>query len=264
MRVLSVSPLRVVVADEDRRARRLLVSLLTGCDGVRLVGDAGSGEATLLTIKSEQPDVAFLGLEVRGTSGLQLVRQLPSTSLPLVTFLTTFDDAAVDTLDMHEIEYLIKPVDLRRLQATLGRLRARLARRESAEQRASALLSAVNAYEQASRRVYLSRIPVRRQGEVVILPVQQIASIMSEGPLLHITTLANERYTITHRLHLLECRLDPRRFLRLSRSTLANIDAVAKVSPRRSGSYVARLCNGQELQVSRLQWRVLRSSLLKL
>jgi two-component system LytT family response regulator len=87
---------------------------------------------------------------------------------------------------------------------------------------------------------------------------------MSEGELLHLTSLANERYTITHRLHALEARLDPRRFVRLSRGILANVDMITKVSPMPGGTYTATLANGHQLPVSRIQSKVLRESLLKL
>jgi DNA-binding LytR/AlgR family response regulator len=146
----------------------------------------------------------------------------------------------------------------------LDRARARLRRHEPAERRATALANAAATYAAASRRMHLERIPVRRRSEVIILPVKQIASIVSEGELLHITTLTKERYTITYRLHLLEVRLDSRRFVRLARGTLANIDAITKISPMPGGTYIATLSNGQELQISRIQSRALRESLLKL
>jgi two-component system LytT family response regulator len=94
--------------------------------------------------------------------------------------------------------------------------------------------------------------------------VRQIASVVSDGELLHLTTQTRERYTITYRLHLLEARLDPRRFLRLARGTLVNVDTIAKISPMPGGTYMATLANGQELQVSRIQSRVVRETLLKL
>jgi two-component system LytT family response regulator len=165
---------------------------------------------------------------------------------------------------LNAIDYLLKPVEADRLQATLDRARARLQRPEPPERRAAAFANAASSYALATKRQYLERIPVRRRTEVIILPVRQIASIVSEGELLHITTLTKERYTITHRLHLLEVRLDPRRFVRLARGTLANVDAITKISPMPGGTYVATLSNGQELQVSRIQSRVLRDTLLKL
>jgi two-component system LytT family response regulator len=99
---------------------------------------------------------------------------------------------------------------------------------------------------------------------VVILNVRHIASAIAEGELLHLTTIGNDRYTITHRLHALEAKLDPRRFVRLGRGILANLDVITHVSPMPGGTYVATLSNGQELSVSRIQSRILRETLLKL
>ena len=261
---MSTPALRVVVADDERPARRFLVSLLKTCRDVELAGEATTGEEALSLIEAERPHLALLDLQMPELGGLDVVRRLSPTTLPLVAFVTAFDDFAVEAFELNAIDYLLKPVEAVRLQATLDRARARVGRREPPEQRAAALARAAATYEQSSRRTYLERIPVRRRTEVIILPVRQIASVMSEGELLHITTITKERYTITYRLHLLESRLDPRRFVRLARGALANIEAIAKVSPMPGGTYLVTLSNGQELQVSRIQSRVIRDTLLKL
>lgn len=258
------SVLRVIVADDERPARRFLINLLKGCRSVELIGEATTGNEAVAVIESKRPDLALLDLQMPELGGLDVVRRLPPAALPLVAFVTAFEDFAVEAFELNAIDYLLKPVEAERLQATLDRARTRLERPEPGEQRAAALANAAAAYAQATRRTYLERIPVRRRNEVIILPVRQIASIVSEGELLHITTLAKERYTITHRLHLLEMRLDPRRFVRLARGTLANIDAITKISPMPGGTYTATLSNGQDLQVSRIQSRALRDTLLKL
>ena len=105
---------------------------------------------------------------------------------------------------------------------------------------------------------------MRRRDEMVILSVRQIASVVAEGELLHLTTVTNERFTITHRLHALEARLDPRRFVRLGRGTLAAVDQIQKVSPMPGGTYEVQMANGQTLHVSRLQSRLLRDTLLRI
>jgi DNA-binding LytR/AlgR family response regulator len=110
----------------------------------------------------------------------------------------------------------------------------------------------------------LERIPVRHREEVLIVPVHQIASIVAEGELLHITTVHKDRHTITYRLKDLERRLDPSRFIRLGRGTLANLELITKVSTMPGGTHVALLSSGQKLQVSRLQSRILRERFLKL
>jgi two-component system LytT family response regulator len=105
---------------------------------------------------------------------------------------------------------------------------------------------------------------VRHREEVIIVPIGQIASIVADAELLNITTIKGDRHVITYRLRDLEQRLDPARFIRLGRGTLANIDLITKVSVMPGGTHVALLSNGQKLQVSRLQSRTLRERFLKL
>jgi two-component system LytT family response regulator len=254
----------VVVADDERPARQFLTGLLKGCAGAKLVGEAGSGEEAIAMIEAERPDLALLDLHMPEIGGLDVVRRVSKRALPLVAFVTAFDDYAVEAFELNAIDYLLKPVQRPRLQATLERARDRLMHPEPAEHRAATLASASAAYERAIRNPYVERIPVRKRDKVVIVAVRQIASVVAEGELLHITTGANERFTITHRLQALETRLDPRRFVRLGRGTIANLDFIASVSPMPGGTYVATLSNGQELHVSRIQSRVLRGTLLKL
>jgi two-component system LytT family response regulator len=159
---------------------------------------------------------------------------------------------------------LLKPVDKVRLRETLNRALERIEHAELAKDQAAHVNAAIAAYESTAPLPYLERIPVRRREEVVLVPVDQVASIVADGELLHITTVAHDRHTITYRLKDLEARLDPARFIRLGRGTLANIDLIAKVTMMPGGTHLAILTNGVKLQVSRLQSRVLRERLLKL
>jgi two-component system LytT family response regulator len=256
--------LKVVTADDERPARRFLSGLLKSCDGVDLVGEAASGEEAISLIEAERPHLALLDLQMPEIGGLDVVRRVSQAALPLVAFVTAFDDYAIEAFQLNAIDYLLKPVQRNRLEATLDRARRQLRSDEPAQERAAALASASAAYERAARHPYVERIPIRVRDEVLILPVRQIASVVAEGELLHITTTTNDRHTITHPLQALELRLDPRKFLRLGRGTLVNLDLVTRVSPRPGGTYVATLSNGQELHVSRIQSRVLRDTLLKL
>jgi two-component system, LytTR family, response regulator len=261
---MTASTLTLIVADDERPARRFLLSLLKDCRGVEVVGEAASGEEAIALIRSRRPSLALLDLQMPEAGGLDVVRRLPASDLPLVAFVTAFDDHAIEAFELNAIDYLLKPVHRERLRATLDRARQRLQTREPAEGRAAALAGASSAYERATRRQYAERLPLRQRDKVMIIHVRTIASVVAEGELLHITTISNERYTITHRLHALEARLDPRKFLRLNRGTLANIDLITQVNPMPGGMYVAVMANGVELSVSRIQSRALRDTLLKL
>lgn len=257
-----MADLTVVVADDERPARRFLTGLLQQCDGVQLVGEASSGTEAVAIIRRERPQLALLDLQMPEMSGLEVVRQLSKSELPLVAFVTAFDDHALEAFELNAIDYLLKPVQASRLQETIERAKSRVSSREPTAEQA-ALARATAAYKNGAGRPYAERLPLRQRDKVTLVPVRSIASIVAEGELLRIRTV-NETYTIAHRLHALEARLDPRRFIRLNRGTLANVDLIAHVSPMPGGTYVAVMADGEELPVSRLQSRMLRDTLLKL
>ena len=255
-----MSTLKVVIADDERPARRFLAKLLAAIADVELVGEAANGREAVDLIEQQRPDLVLLDLQMPELGGLDVARLVTAGATPQIAFVTAYDEFAVQAFELNAVDYLLKPVERTRLEATVGRARARLKGDAAAKARLAAASSALD----AARRPYLERIPVRRRDEVFILPVRQIASIVAEGELLHLTTVGNERFTITHRLHALEARLDPRRFLRLGRGTLAAVDLIQRVSPMPGGTYQVTLTNGQQLQVSRLQSKVLRETLLRL
>jgi two-component system, LytTR family, response regulator len=256
--------LTIVIADDERPARRFLADMLKSCPGTELIGEASSGKDALSLIATHRPRLALLDLQMPEMGGLEVARHLPPDALPLIAFVTAFDDHAIEAFELNAIDYLLKPVQRERLQATIARARERLRGREPAEGQMTAIANAAAAYARASRRHYAERLPLRHRDAVLLVPVRTIASVVADGELLHIRTASNESYTIAHRLHALEARLDPRKFIRLGRGTLVNIDMITRVNPMPGGTYVAVLSNGQELSVSRIQSRALRETLLKL
>ncbi len=110
----------------------------------------------------------------------------------------------------------------------------------------------------------MRRIPVRKRDDIVLVPTEQLVSVVADGELLHLTTRTGDRHTITYRLKDLEPRLDPAHFVRISRGTLLNIAMIQKITPMPGGTYIAVLHGGAQHQVSRIRGRVLRDQLLRL
>jgi len=256
--------LRVVVADDERPARSFLVSLLRSFADVAVVGEAASGKDAVTVIERERPDLALLDWQMPELDGIGVVRMLKKDAMPLVAFVTAYDEYAVRAFEVNAVDYLLKPVDKSRLRETVNRAQERIEHAEIVAEQISHVGAAIATYETLARPPYLERIPVRRREDVLIVPVQQIASIVADGELLQITTVQKERHTITYRLKDLERRLDPARFLRLGRGTLANVDLIIKVNTMPGGTHVAVLSTGQQLPVSRIQSRVLRERFLRL
>jgi two-component system, LytTR family, response regulator len=262
-----MTKLRIVIADDERPARSMLASLLHACEDVTLVGEAQNGAEAVALIEAEQPDLALLDLQMPEIDGLGVVRLIRKDRLPLIAFVTAYDEYAIQAFDVNAVDYLLKPVDRARLRQTLERAHDRLEHRaatmpETTE--ADRLRAAAEQYEEARPMPPLVRIPVRRREDIILLSVTQVASIVADGELLHLTTLRGEKHTISYRLKDLEARLDAARFVRLERGALVNIDAITKVSPLPGGTYLVTLANGQEIRASRLQSRILRDQLLRL
>ena len=256
--------LRVVIADDERPARSFLAALLRSFDDVVLVSEAVSGTDAVAMIERDKPDLVLLDLQMPELDGLGVVRTLKNRPMPLVAFVTAFDEYAVRAFQINAIDYLLKPVEKARLREAINRAQERIEHAEIVAEQSTRLSAAITAYESSSKPPGLERIPVRKRDEIVIVPVSQIASIVAEGELLYLTTLKNEQHAITYRLKDLEARLDPNQFVRLGRGTLANVDAIVKLNVMPGGTHIALLSNGQKLQVSRLQSRVIRERLLRL
>lgn len=256
--------LRIVIADDERPARNFLKTLLESFEDVEIVGCVENGAEAIEIIERAKPDLALLDLQMPEVSGLEVVKLLRKTALPLVAFVTAYDEFAVQAFELNAIDYLLKPVEKSRLRQTLNRAHERLEQTDSRRQEATNLQAAAVAYEETAPRVFVERLPIRTKDEIILLPVREIVSIVADGELLHITTVRNERHTINFRLKDLETKLNPSKFVRLSRGSLANLEMILKISPMPGGTYTVTLKNNQQLSASRLQSRILREELLKL
>lgn len=260
---MSTQKLRVFLADDERPARSFLISLLQGIDNVTIVGEAASGGEAVEGIEETRPDLALLDLQMPEIDGLDVVRLIGKKAMPLVAFVTAYDEYAVRAFELNAIDYLLKPVSRARLLETVGRALDRLESADFRKEQEKGLGRAITQYDQENVRPFLERIPVRKRDAIVIVPVSQVAAVEAEGELLHITTEANERHTLTRALKDLEGRLDPQQFIRLSRSALVNVDRIESASPMPGGTYLVALSNGMKIAVSRQRSRVLRERLLR-
>jgi DNA-binding LytR/AlgR family response regulator len=256
--------LRIIIADDERPARSFLAAMLRTFPDVDLIGEAANGAEAVELIERERPDLALLDLQMPELDGLGVVRLLRKDRLPLIAFVTAYDEYAVRAFAVNAVDYLLKPVERARLRDTLNRAQERLERADLRESEAEHLKAAAADYESATAPSYLERIPIRQRDEIVIMPVDQVASVIAEGELLHLTTVDSRRYSFTYRLKDLEARLDPAKFVRLARGTLANVNQINRISPLPGGAYQVTLLNHQQLNVSRLQARILRNQLFKL
>lgn len=251
----------IIIADDERPAREFIKSLLADIGGVTVVGEADNGTDAYDLIRSGNPDLAILDIQMPELSGIDVVRRLRRDQMPVVAFVTAYDEYAVKAFEMNAVDYLLKPVEHTRLAEMLERTAARLELPDWRQQATENVRSAVREYDESTP---LERIPIKVKDEIILLPIGEVATVVADGELLHITTDDGRRYNINHRLKDLEMRLDEMQFVRLSRGAIANIAMIDRITPMPGGTFVVSMSNGQELDSSRSQSRVLRSRLLKL
>jgi len=259
-----MNKLRVLIADDERPAREFLKNILREFEDVELVGEAENGAEAIELIKNSKPDLALLDLQMPEISGLEAVKILRKNQMPLVAFVTAYDEYAVQAFEVNAVDYLLKPIEKARLGETLHRSHERLEQEDWREKESENLRNAAEIYQETTQNQFLERIPVKKREEIFLIPVSEVASIIADGELLHITTNKNQKFVINYRLKDLEMRLAHNKFIRLSRGALANLEMIARVSPMPGGTYLIALKNGQEINSSRLQSKILRTKLLKL
>jgi two-component system, LytTR family, response regulator len=253
--------LKVLIADDERPARELLKSLLKEIGTVNVVCEAENGQDAIDAIKSLRPDLAILDIQMPEVTGIEVVKGLEKDEMPLIAFVTAYDEFAVKAFELNAVDYLLKPIERARLAELLERAASRLSTDDWRASEQERIVDAVRDYENSEP---LDRIPVKVRDEIILLPVTSIVSVVADGELLHIHTEENKRFNINYRLKDLEARLDQRVFIRLSRSSLANLNFVDRIAPLPGGTFLIHMSNGQELQTSRMQSRLLRTKLIKL
>ncbi len=259
-----MNKLRVIIADDERPARHFLKNILQDFEDVEIVGEAENGAEAIEIIREVKPDLALLDLQMPEISGLEAVKILKKSELPLVAFVTAYDEFAVQAFDVNAVDYLLKPIEKARLRETVNRALERLEQNDFRQIDAANLKNAVAAYEKNAPPNNLERIPIRTKDEILLLPVNEIASIVADGELLHITDFHNRKFTINFRLKDLEARLNANKFVRLSRSAIVNLEQINRIAPLPGGTFLIALKNNQEISSSRLHSRILRERLLKL
>jgi two-component system, LytTR family, response regulator len=240
--------LRVLIVDDERPARQKVRRFLATDPDIGSVFEAGDGVRAVEIIRAESPDVAFLDVQMPGLDGFGVVEALAREVLPRVVFVTAFDHYAVRAFDAHAVDYLLKPFDGERFGRALARAKEAVAQRHVGEDRdrVRGLLAEV----QRQRPERPDRILVEQGERVVLLKLAQVERMESARNYVAVHA-GGERYRVRATLNNVEARLDPARFVRVSRSEIVNVDYVTELVPWGHGDYVVVLRGGTRTRLSR-------------
>ena len=251
------APLRVLIVDDEPLARARARRLVERAGDAVVAGEAASASEAHRLIESERPDVLLLDIQLPGEDGFALLRGLARR--PAVVFVTAFDHYAVQAFEENAVDYLLKPYRPERLAQALERARADLARPEELSRRLAELLESL---KPTAPSAHLERFAVRLGNRQIILKADEVLWFGAEEKLVFAATASNRHY-VHFTLDQLERRLDPRRFVRVHRSAIANLDHAAALRPGFAGTWRLQLKDEArtEIPVSRIRARVLRDLL---
>jgi len=252
-------PIRVLIVDDEPLARQRIEDLLAREPNVEIIGTADTGAAAIDAIRSLDPDLLFLDVQMPGKTGLEVARMIGPDRMPATIFVTAYDRHALQAFDLAALDYLVKPFDDERFEQAFHRARrlVELEQTERLHERLRALLgeqsmpsAEPSAPAPASEPRYVDRIGVETKGKVHFIPVRDIDYIAASGPYAELV-VAGRRHVIREAMQTLEDRLDPNRFMRVHRSAIVQLDRVDSLLRGPGGDYEIQLKDGTKLRVSR-------------
>ncbi|MCB0635553.1 MAG: LytTR family transcriptional regulator DNA-binding domain-containing protein [Lewinella sp.] len=232
---------KVVIVDDEAPARQLLREYLSDHPELVVVGEANNGVDAVRRITELRPEIIFLDVQMPGLSGLEVLAQLEE--VPLVIFSTAYDQYALKAFELHAVDYLLKPLTRQRFIMAVDRLYSRLDR----PQEGVRTLTQEVADQQAG--AFPSKILVTKGSRLIAIQTKDIVHIRAEGDYSMLIT-PHGQHLSQYGIGQLEQKLSPRHFMRIHRSTIINLDAIAEIF-KAGHTYDVRLHNGDTVKVSR-------------
>lgn len=229
--------IRAIIVDDEPLAREHIRVLLASTPRVAVVAECGDGASAVDAIRKHRPDLVFLDVQMPEMDGFDVIAALPSHELPRVIFVTAYDQHALRAFEVGALDYLLKPFDRQRfivaIERVIGAIDGDSAGRESAS---SGGLRDVLVFKSA--------------GQVLFLPLREIEHVRAAGNYVEIHA-GGASHLLRETMSAMESRLDPARFIRISRSAIVAVPRIHALQPGPSGDGTVTLNNGVKLQLSR-------------
>ncbi len=239
-----MTDLRVLLVDDEAPARARLRRMLQAEAGVTVAGEADDGARAIEAIRALDPDLVLLDIQMPNGTGFDVIDAVGPDAMPPVIFVTAYDEHALRAFEVRALDYLLKPVAADRLAQALARVR------DDTVDRATRAATIQDMLDSVAPRPHLSRVLVHLGDRAVLVPVDRIDWIEADR---NYVWLHSAGKSVLHRqsISAIEGRLDPQRFLRVSRSVIVRLDAVREFHPWSHGDYRVVLHDGTTTMWSR-------------
>lgn len=260
-----MAKIKALLVDDEPLAIRGLNIRLEPYEDIEIIGTCANGRDAVKAIKEQKPDLVFLDIQMPGFDGFSVVRSLVGeVEIPLVIFVTAFDEYALEAFETHALDYLLKPVDEDRLEEAISRVREALSQRAAIEQNArlvglienmdnppkEALTAIIDTPVAEKEGRFDPHLRIKDRGHISIVEVAEVSYIDAAGDYMCIH-VEDKTHILRETMKTMQKRLDPKVFQRIHRSTIVNLDKVLEVRPHSNGECFLTLKCGNELKVSR-------------
>jgi len=238
---------RVLIVDDEPPARKRLRALLANESDVEIAGEAGSGTEAVKMIRAERPDLVFLDIQMPGTDGFGVIREIAEDDPPLIVFVTAHDEHAIKAFEVQAVDYVLKPVLEPRLKEAVRRAVERI--RGGSHDTTGELARLLERLSQ-SAAPQSGRLSIKRDGSVTFVRVDEIDWIEADGDYVRIHA-GKATHVIRETITEVLAKLPQTRFVRVHRSIVVNTERVREVQPWFKGDYVLILNDGTKLRSGR-------------
>jgi two-component system LytT family response regulator len=240
-------PTKTLIVDDESLARDRLRQLLQAEREIQIVGECADGRDAVAAIQRESPDLIFLDIQMPELDGFGVLEAIKNGPMPVIVFVTAYDKFALKAFEVHAVDYLLKPFDRERFQVALRHALEQVKQRgdKSLGERQSAALTELKPPGKLAER-----LPIKSGGRVIFVRVDDIDWVEAAHNYV-VLHAGKDSHLLRETMNSFEARLSPEKFVRISRSTIVNIDRIKELQPMFYGEYTITLQNGTRLTLSR-------------
>ncbi len=250
--------IRTLIIDDEPLARERLRTLLEREDDVDVVGECGEGVEAVETILRLTPDLVFLDVQMPGVDGFEVIRRVGADAMPFVVFATAYDEFALQAFEANALDYLLKPFERDRFRVSLDRARRQLGVREPGPQLDPRFVAWLEGQHQESG--YRDRFVVKTGSRFRVIRAEDVDWVEAADNYVKLH-VGKEAHLLRETMAEMDRLLDPRRFVRIHRSTILNVDRIHTIESWGAGEFLFILADGSKLASSRSYRDRLRSVL---
>lgn len=251
--------IRTLIVDDEALARQLIRSLITEDRDIKIVGECAEGWEAIAAVKTFQPDLMFLDIQMPALSGFDVLEKIEPEQMPYVIFITAYDQYAVKAFEIHALDYILKPFEKERFFESINRAKA-IIRQKGLSELTDKIIRMVRSVpgvhepetpgKSREETSFLQQVMIRQGGRLFAVAAADIVWLEAANQYVRIHTLSGS-HLVSRSLNALEKQLDPQKFFRIHRSAIAHVAFIKEVRTARNGSCSVLLATGDTLKLSR-------------